>query len=88
MLKKDITKILFDENGKVCGIQAGEEVAKAKTVICSPTYLLSTNNANKLKSVGKIIRCICIMDHPIPNTNNVPSLQIIIPQKQTGRKSG
>ena len=27
------------------------------------------------------------MDHPIPNTENVPSVQIIIPQRQIGRKN-
>jgi Rab GDP dissociation inhibitor len=41
----------------------------------------------KTKTVGKTIRAICIMDHPIPDTNNVPSIQIIIPQKQLNRKT-
>lgn len=42
---------------------------------------------NKTKVVGKVIRAICIMDHPIPNTQDVPSIQIILPQKQLGRKT-
>jgi Rab GDP dissociation inhibitor len=28
------------------------------------------------------------MDHPIPNTNDATSIQIILPQKQLGRKTG
>jgi len=40
---------------------------------------------NKTKIIGKVIRAICIMDHPIPNTNNVSSIQIILPQKQLNR---
>jgi len=27
------------------------------------------------------------LDHPIPNTENIPSVQIIIPQKQIKRKN-
>lgn len=33
------------------------------------------------------MRAICILSHPIPNTNNSESVQIIIPQKQINRKS-
>jgi len=33
------------------------------------------------------VRCICLLDHPIPNTKDALSTQIIIPQKQVGRKS-
>ena len=88
MLNKDIDKVLFDEEGKVCGVQSGEEIAKCKTVICHPSYVLKTENANMCKSVGKAIRCICIMDHPVPEIAKYPSLQLIIPQRQVGRKSG
>ena len=34
-----------------------------------------------------MVRCICLMDHPVPNTKDAASTQIIIPQKQVGRKS-
>ena len=88
MLNKDIDKILYDEDGKVCGVQSGTEVAKAKMVICSPSYVINTGNAKKVKVIGKVIRCICILNHPIPHTKDVPSVQIILPQKQTGRNSG
>lgn len=34
-----------------------------------------------------MIRCICLLDHPITNTKDALSTQIIIPQKQVGRQS-
>lgn len=36
---------------------------------------------------GQVVRCICLLDHPIGNTKDALSTQIIIPQKQVGRKS-
>ena len=30
----------------------------------------------------QVVRAVCILSHPIPNTNNAPSAQIILPQKQ------
>lgn len=38
--------------------------------------------------VGQVIRAICILNHPIANTNDVNSCQIIIPQNQVNRKHG
>merc|ERR1712178_286394 len=37
--------------------------------------------------VGRVIRSICILKAPIPDTGDVPSAQIIIPQRQLNRKS-
>jgi len=34
-----------------------------------------------------VIRVICLLNHPIPNTENAKSVQIILPQKQIGRKN-
>jgi len=91
MLNKDIDKVLFDADGKVCGVQSGTEICKTKMLICNPTYAINTGLTNKVKSIGKVIRCICIMDHPIPGTGpkgkEISSVQIIIPQRQLGRKS-
>lgn len=36
----------------------------------------------------EVVRAICLLNHPIPNTNDVQSCQIIIPQKQVGRSYG
>lgn len=41
----------------------------------------------QVKKVGKVARAICIMSHPIPDTNDSHSAQVILPQKQLGRKS-
>jgi Rab GDP dissociation inhibitor len=41
----------------------------------------------QVRKVGKVARAIAIMSHPIPNTNDSQSVQVILPQKQLGRKS-
>jgi len=69
MLNTDIEEILFGEDGKVTGVRKGEEVAKCNKVICDPSYIVKVGLKDKyLNTVGKIIRCICIMDKPIPKT--------------------
>ncbi len=82
MLDKPCDEIVV-ENGKVIGVRSGDEIAKCKQVYCDPSYV-----PNRVKKVGHIIRCICLLNHPIPNTKDALSCQIIIPQKQVGRKSG
>lgn len=83
MLNTPVDEVVI-ESGKVVGIKSGNEMAKAPLVICDPSYV---RDQKKTKVTGKVIRAICILDHPIPNTNNVPSIQIILPQRQTQRKS-
>lgn len=41
----------------------------------------------QVRKVGKVVRAICFMSHPIPNTGDSDSVQIILPQKQLGRRS-
>jgi Rab GDP dissociation inhibitor len=84
MLNTKVDEILF-QDGKVVGIKSGEEEAKAPLVICDPSYV---SKYGKVKAVGKIVRAICILDHPIPSTNDAASCQVIIPQKQLNRKYG
>jgi len=72
---------LVKEGGKVVGVKSEGEVARCKFVIGDPSYF-----SDKVKQVGQVVRTICIMDHPIPNTNNSESCQVIIPQKQVGRQ--
>lgn len=79
MLDKPVEEIVY-ENGVVVGVKSGNETAKTKAVIGDPTYF-----KDKVKSVGKVVRCICILKHPIPNTKDAQSCQIIIPQNQVGR---
>ncbi|XP_015686889.1 rab GDP dissociation inhibitor beta-like, partial [Protobothrops mucrosquamatus] len=51
-------------------------------LICDPSYV-----PDRVKKMGKVIRVICILNHPIRNTNDANSCQIIIPQNQVNRKS-
>ena len=87
MLNTDIDEILF-EDGKVVGVKNSEGIANCSMVICDPTYAIKCGLQDRVKKVGQVIRCICILDHPIPNTGNIPSVQIIIPQKQLKRRNG
>jgi len=75
MLNTKVDEILF-KDGKVCGIKSGEEIARAPLVICDPSYVTSLG---KVQEVGRVVRAICIMDHPIPMTNDATSVQIILP---------
>ncbi|CAN1862058.1 Guanosine nucleotide diphosphate dissociation inhibitor 2 [Linum perenne] len=81
MLNKPECKVEF-EDGKVVGVTSEGETAKCKKVVCDPSYL-----PGKVRKVGKVARAIAIMSHPIPNTNDSHSVQVILPQKQLGRKS-
>jgi len=81
MLDKPIDEIVY-ENGKVIGVRSGGEMARCKQVYCDPTYV-----PDRVEKVGQVVRCICLMDHPIPNTKDALSTQIIIPQKQVNRNS-
>jgi len=80
MLNKPVEKIVFD-NGKVVGVKSEGEVAKCKFVIGDPSYF-----PDKVKKVGQVASCICILSQPVPGTNNAESAQIIIPQKEVKRK--
>jgi Rab GDP dissociation inhibitor len=81
MLDKKVDEVHYDDNGKFIGIRSGDEVAKANIIIGDPSYF-----EGKTKKTGRLVRCICILKHPIPNTGDVDSAQIIIPQDQLGRK--
>ncbi|GAX13002.1 hypothetical protein FisN_2Hh489 [Fistulifera solaris] len=95
MLNQDIDEIIF-EDGKATGVKAGNQMAKAPMIIGDPSYF----DASKIRASSKVIRCICILDHPIPGTNTtnfagmslgqgepLESVQIVIPGPQVGRKS-
>lgn len=93
MLNTNVDEILM-EGGKVSGIkatmkersEAGEGMkftTKTKKIIGDPTYFSS-----KVQVVGHVLKAICILKHPVANTNDCDSCQIIIPQSQVGRKNG
>lgn len=82
MLNKPECKVEFDADGKAIGVTSEGETAKCKKVVCDPSYL-----PDKVKKIGTVARAICIMSHPIPHTSDSHSAQVILPQKQLGRKS-
>eukprot|EP01026_Neomeris_dumetosa_P014289 TRINITY_DN15147_c0_g2_i8.p2 TRINITY_DN15147_c0_g2~~TRINITY_DN15147_c0_g2_i8.p2 ORF type:complete len:295 (-),score=48.60 TRINITY_DN15147_c0_g2_i8:566-1450(-) len=82
MLNKPDVKVVYDESGVACGVESEGEIAKADMVVGDPSYF-----PGKSKVVGKVVRAICLMSHPIPNTNDATSVQIILPQRQIGRNT-
>ena len=82
MLAKPIEEIVM-ENGRVVGVKSEGEVVKTKAVIGDPSYF-----GDKVKKVGSVVRIICFLNHPIPNTNDSDSVQLVIPQNQVNRKHG
>lgn len=82
MLNTDVSEILCDEDGAAKGIRCGEEAASGTFIIGDPSYF----GPDKKVKTGRVVRSICIMNHPIPNTEDAESAQIIIPQNQIGRQ--
>jgi len=82
MLNKPVQKVVYNEGGQACGVTSEGETAKCKFVVGDPSYF-----PDKVKKAGQVVRAICILSHPVPNTNNSESCQIIMPAKQVNRKS-
>jgi len=80
MLNRGVQEFVFDETGRVSGVKSDGEVAKTRIVIGDPSYF-----PDRVKKVGQVVRAICILNHPIPNTSDSDSCQIIIPGNQCGR---
>jgi len=81
MLSKPVEEIIY-ENGVIVGVKSEGEVAKCKLVIGDPSYF-----PTKVKKVGQVARQICVLNHPVPNTNNANSCQIIIPFRECKRQN-
>jgi len=77
MLNKPFEGVVYDDNGVCIGVKSEGEVAKCKFIVADPTYF-----PDKVKKVGQVVRAVCILSHPIPDTNNAEACQIIIPQRQ------
>jgi hypothetical protein len=56
-----IDEVLFDANGKAWGVKTGNEIAKAPIIVGDPSYF----GREKCRAVGRVVRSICITDHPI-----------------------
>jgi len=90
--KNFIQKIVYDDNGKVIGVQVNGETAECKFVIGSPSYWADLKEDPKVKLCGNVVRSISILDHPIEkakgkNSCQINSCQIIIPGAECGRES-
>jgi RAB protein geranylgeranyltransferase component A len=83
MLHKSDAKVEFDESGKAVGVSSEGETAKCKFVVGDGSYF-----PGKTRLTSRVVRALCVLSHPIPNTDNAHSAQIILPQQQIGRKSG
>lgn len=66
MLNKPVEELVYNDDGTVCGVRCDDGVARAKMVICDPSYAAPS----KTTVTGQIVRAICILGAPIPNTNN------------------
>ena len=58
MLNTPCDGIVFGEDGKVCGVKSGDQVAKCKIVVCDPSYA-----PDRVKPTQKVTHCpICSSD--------------------------
>ncbi|KAF5385470.1 hypothetical protein D9757_005399 [Collybiopsis confluens] len=90
MLDKPIDEIVTDGEGKFIGVRSGAETVKARQVIGDPSYFgagKATEGKVRVVDEGKVVRAICVLKHPIPETEDADSCQIIIPQNQVGRRN-
>ena len=92
MLNTTVDEVVRDGSGTATGIKAtmttgpGEVMkfeTKAKMILGDPSYF-----TGKVRVVGHVLRAICVLKHPLANTNDADSCQLIIPQSQVGRKHG
>jgi len=81
MLNRDVDEILTNDAGEATGVRAGDEMAVAKFVVGDPSYF----PRDKIRPTGQIVRCICFLNRPVPNTGDADSSQIVIPGPQVGR---
>lgn len=76
-----------EEENKKNKITASDRKSKAPFDRIINNGILNISLLPQIRKKGQVVRCICILDHPIPNTKDALSTQIIIPQKQVNRKS-
>jgi len=101
MLARPIDSCVYGDDGRVVAVKASDPDhpegaiadVKCKMVIADPSYF-----PDKCKTIGRVIRSICILDHPLPKTKGSKSpdnpdggalsAQIIIPANQIDAKFG
>ena len=80
LIRRSIDSIEY-EDGKVAGVVSGGQACRAPIIIGDPSYF----NEDLLKKQKKVVRSICLLDHPIEAVDGAKSCQIIIPAKQVER---
>ena len=87
ILNKAVDEILVNPDGTAAGVRSGSgadaEVALAPIIIGDPSYF----SKDRVRQTGHVVRLICILSKPVKGIEG-DSGQIIIPQKQVGRKNG
>ncbi|XP_076614293.1 rab GDP dissociation inhibitor beta [Chaetodon auriga] len=81
LLNRAVDEIVMD-SGKVKAVKSDGKLFHCKQLICDPSYVPA-----RVRKVGRVIRVICLLNHPVKNTHEASSCQIIIPQAQLNRKS-
>ncbi|XP_075893052.1 rab GDP dissociation inhibitor alpha [Nelusetta ayraudi] len=81
LLNRAVDEIVMD-NGKVKAVKSDGKLFYCKQLICDPTYAPKC-----VRKMGRVIRVICLLNHPVKNSHEANSCQIIIPQAQLNRKS-
>uniref|UniRef100_A0A8C5CX09 Rab GDP dissociation inhibitor n=1 Tax=Gadus morhua TaxID=8049 RepID=A0A8C5CX09_GADMO len=81
MVNRLVDEIVI-EDGKVAGVKSQGDLFRCQQLICGASYV-----PHSVKRVGRVIRVICILNHPIKHTQEASSCHIIIPQAQLHRKS-
>ena len=81
----NVEEIIYDNNQQFKGIKTTTgKYIYGSILISEPTYM---EKFQKVQIKGKIIRRICILNHPILGTGECDSCQIIIPQNQINGKN-
>jgi hypothetical protein len=65
MLNKPGCEVQYDDAGRACGVSSEGETARAPMVIGDPSYF-----RDKCRLTKRVIRAMCLMNHPIPGTND------------------
>ncbi|KAL8274877.1 hypothetical protein Esti_001166 [Eimeria stiedai] len=87
MLNCPVDGFEMNEEGKVVGVKSKDgQVARCKMVVCDPSYI-AEQFPSRLRKIGQVVRCICILGAPVPSTGGSSSCQIIIPQRQLKRQN-
>jgi len=78
MLRTAADEILVDAaTGKVAGVRVGETAAAARFVVGDASYFAPSRS----KVIKRVVRSICVLQHPIKDTSGGDSAQIILPAR-------